>query len=116
MLNDPQSVTVNGVATSLPLTGAIPTKRSYTSADGKLRLDVSQLQTKQRFRREFRLTQAKVALDPLTATNSEVSTSVIISVDEPRVGFTDAEIGYLIDGVKTAFSSTTYAKILGGEM
>lgn len=115
MLTDPQSVTINGAATSLPLTNTSPTKRSYTSADGKTRLDVSQLQTKTRFRREFRLSQVKIALDPLTATNNEVSASVIIAVDEPKVGFSDAELGYLIDSVKAAFTSSTYTKILGGE-
>lgn len=116
MLADPQSVTINTVATSLALTGDTPTKRSYTSSDGTVRLDVSQLSTSGRFRREFRLSQSKIAADPISAVNKEVSASIIIAVDEPKYGFSNTELGYLIDAVIAAYSSSQHNKILGGEM
>ncbi len=115
MLSDPMSVTINAVATSLPRVGIRPTGASYQNADGSVKLDVNQYNTKGRFRREFRLTQTKIAADPLTAENSSISTSVVLTVDEPRTGFSDTELGYLIDAVKTAFSSAVYNKVLGGE-
>lgn len=116
MLSDPQSVTINGATSSLPLTSAAATKRSYTSSDGKVRLEVGQFTTKTRFRRDFRLTQTKIAVDPLTAVNQEVSASVIIAIDEPRSGFSDQELGWLVEAVKAAFVAATYNKVLGGEM
>jgi hypothetical protein len=69
-----------------------------------------------RFRREVRLSQSKIAADPISAVNAESGTSVYLVVDEPRNGvFTDAEIGYLIDALKTWLSSANYNKVLGGE-
>jgi hypothetical protein len=115
MLTDPQSVTINATPVSLPRVSTRANGATYANSDGSVKLDVNQLNTKNRFRREFRLTQTKVAADPLTAENQEVSTSIIFVVDEPRNGFTDAELGYLIDAVKTAYSSEQYNKVLGGE-
>lgn len=116
MLNDPQSVTINGAAVSLPATKQTGETRTYRSMDGEFALDVKQYTSKARQRREFRLTQTKIAADPLTAINQEVSASIIITVDEPKSGFSDTELGYLIDGLKAAFGSSTYSKVLGGEM
>lgn len=115
MLVDPQSVTINAVATSLPRTSAGPTQNVYTSADGNTTMTTRQNTTSQRFRREVRLSQRKVAPDPISAVNREIGVSVYLVIDEPKAGFTDAEIGYLIDALKSWATSTNYNKILGGE-
>lgn len=115
MLADPQSVTINTVATSLPRTSAGPTQNVYTSADGNTTMTTRQNTTSQRFRREVRLSQRKVAPDPISAVNREIGTSVYLVIDEPKAGFTDAEIGYLIDALKSWATSTNYNKVLGGE-
>lgn len=115
MLVDPQSVTINAVATSLPRTSAGPTQNVYTSADGNTTMTTRQNTTSQRFRREVRLSQRKVAPDPISAVNREIGVSVYLVVDEPKAGFTDAEIGYLIDALKAWATSTNYNKVLGGE-
>lgn len=115
MLADPQSVTINGVATSLPRTSAGPTQNVYTSADGNTTMTTRQNATSQRFRREVRLSQRKVAPDPISAVNREIGVSVYLVIDEPKAGFTDAEIGYLIDALKSWATSTNYNKVLGGE-
>lgn len=116
MLADPQSVTINAVAKSLPLTNATDRSRRYRTSDGEFALDVKQDVSAKRFRREYRVTQTKVAADPLSAVNTEISASVYIVVDEPRWGFSDTELGYIIAGIKTAFDATAYGKVLGGEM
>jgi len=116
MLTDPQSVTINAVATSLPRTNQGPTQNTYTSADGKTTMLTKQNISAKRFRREVRLSQSKIAADPISAVNAEAGFSVYLVVDEPRNGvFTDVEIGYVIDALKTWLSSANYNKVLGGE-
>ncbi len=116
MLTDPQSVTVNAVAISLPRTQQGPAVNIYTSADGKTVMTTKQNVTTSRFRREVRLAQSKVAADPISAVNAVSGVSVYFVVDEPRNGvFSDAEIGYLIDALKAWLTSANYNKVLGGE-
>jgi hypothetical protein len=115
MLTDPQSVTINAVATSLPRTQSGTTQNGYTSADGNVSMTTKQNVSATRFRREVRLSQKKIAADPISAVNTEKGVSVYLVVDEPRTGFTDIEIGYLIDSLKGWLTSANYNKVLGGE-
>jgi hypothetical protein len=116
VLTDPQSVTINAVATSLPRTQQGTSQNLYTSADGKTVMTTKQNITTARFRREVRLAQTKIAADPISAINKESGLSVYFVVDEPRSGvFSDTEIGYVIDALKTWLSSANYNKVLGGE-
>lgn len=115
MLADPQTVTINAVATPLPRTSQGASQNVYTSADGNVTVTTKQNTTASRFRREVRLSQQKVAADPISAINKQVGTSVYLVIDEPRFGFTDTEIGYLIDALKAWLTSTNYNKVLGGE-
>lgn len=115
MLADPQSVTINAVATPLPKTSNGPTVNVYTSADGNTSMTTKQNVTATRFRREVRLSQKKIAADPISTLNVEKGFSVYLVIDEPRAGFTDVEIGYVIDALKAWLTSTNYNKVLGGE-
>jgi len=115
VLADPQSVTINAVATSLPKTSNGPTVNVFTSADGVTTMTTKQNTTASRFRREVRLSQHKVAADPITGLNKDLGVSVYLVIDEPKSGFSDTEIGYLIDALKTWLSSANYNKVLGGE-
>lgn len=117
MYADPQSVTINAVANSLPRQGtdSPATLGRFANADGTLVFDVRQNKTANRFRREVRLTQKKVATDPISAVNKEISTSVMIVVDEPRWGFSDTELGYLTAALIAWFTNANRDKLLGGE-
>lgn len=115
MLADPQSVTVNAVAIPLPRTQNGVSVNVYTSADGVTTLTTKQNVTASRFRREIRLSQHKVAADPISGLNKDLGVSVYLVVDEPKSGYSDAEIGYLIEALKTWLSSANYNKVLGGE-
>jgi hypothetical protein len=116
MLADPQSVTINAVATSLAKTANGPTQNVFTSSDGTKTMTTKQNSTAKRFRREVRLSQTKIAADPISAVNAESGMSVYLVVDEPRSGvFTDTEIGYLIEALKGWLTSANYNKVLGGE-
>jgi hypothetical protein len=118
MYADPQSVTVNAVAKSLPRVGSSSPNKTgqFQTADSEFDFKVSQNGTTNRFRREVRLTQKKVAVDPISAVNKEVSASVIIAVDEPKWGFTDTELGYLTSAIIAWFTAGNRDKLLGGEL
>ena len=118
MYADPQSLTINAVATSFPRNGSTSPDRlgRFVTADGLFEFDVRQNKTASRFRREVRLTQKKVAADPISAVNKEVSASAIIVIDEPRWGFSDVELGYLSSAILTWFSNANRDKLLGGEL
>lgn len=116
---DPQSVTINGSANSLPRVGTADGKSTYRKDDSTVELIVTQSSTGKRKRRAIRLTQNKVVADPLVSTvNVPVSTSVTLVVDEPVMGFTLAERGYLVAALAaylTASSGANATKLLGGE-
>lgn len=118
MYADPQSVTVNAVAQTMPRQGSTQPDRvgTFSTADGTFQFDIRQNKTNNRFRREVRLTQKKVAADPISSLNKEVSTSVMIVVDEPRWGFSDTELGYLTSAIVAWFTTTNRDKLLGGEL
>lgn len=120
MYADPQAVTLSGTGVSLPrVPSAAPTRiGAFQSADGNLAMSVHQNQTANRFRREIRLTQRKIAADPISATNKEVSASIIIVVDEPKVGFSDAELTALWNALSAnvqAGTNAQFVRLLGGE-
>jgi hypothetical protein len=118
MFADPQSVTIDAVATPFNKVGSTQPDRKgvYTNADNSVELWVTQNKTAGRFRRELRLTTKKVAADPISAVNKEVSSSVIIVVDEPRYGFSDAELKVQIQAaLDWANVSTNVDQLLGGE-
>lgn len=115
MLADPQSVTVNAVPISLPRTSNGPTVNAYTSADGNTSMTTKQNITATRFRREVRLSQKKIAVDPISALNVEKGFSVYLVIDEPKSSFSDTEIGYVIDALKVWAIAANYNKVLGGE-
>lgn len=115
MFADPQTVTINAVATSLPRTSIKDGSAEYTSADGNTKLTIKQNASTARFRREVRLTVKKVATDPISALNKEVSTSVYIVIDEPRWGFSDTELDYYKDALLGWAIDANTNKVLGGE-
>lgn len=116
MLADPQSITVNSVAKSLARVETAGTRSVYRTADGVFQLVVSHAETKDRYRRMVRVDQKIISADPLDADVSAYKTlGVYFVVDEPLVGFTDTEIGYVWTALKTLADSTFLGKILGAE-
>jgi hypothetical protein len=103
-LSDPQSAVFPTYGTkSLALvsrTGSLTQKGGisavYMSADGLVQMTVSHQQTgvgnKARIRSVVRIDRTKVATDPLTAENINVTASEYTVTDRPLVGFSAAEI------------------------
>ena len=115
---DPQSVTINAVATSLPRTGSGVNAGTFSSADGLVTMSISSAYGK-RVRRTIRLTQVKTAADTyVPATNAKYSQTVYIVVDTPVVGFSVTEQKYLVDALSAYLAASSGAKVtqlLGGE-
>lgn len=119
MFADPQSVTINAVANSLPRTTAGVNLGEFKKDDGNVALRVSH-QYGKRTRRQVRLDFSKIAADPLiSSTNIKYSMSAYLVVDVPVTGFTVAEAKQIVDGLTaylTASSGSKVTQLLGGEM
>jgi hypothetical protein len=112
---DPQSVTLNAVANSLPRVSVDLNSSIYRKDDGNVQLDISDIYGK-RARRSVRLTHRKVAVDPLVPANSTpYSMSAYLVVDVPLVGYSIAEQKYNVDGLVGWLISANITKLLGGE-
>lgn len=115
---DPQSVTINAIANTLPRTGSGVASGTFSKDDGNVKLSVSHTYGK-RTRRTIRLDHAKVAADPLvSAQNIRYSMSCYLVCDIPITGYTVAEAKQIVDGLTaylTASSGARVTQLLGGE-
>jgi hypothetical protein len=118
MLADPQSVTINSVATSLPAVLRGLDTSAYQKDDGTVKLTIAHTYGK-RTRRSVRLDHSKIAADPLiSAQNIKYSMSAYLVIDVPVTGYTIAEAKYIVDALTaylTASSGAKVTSVLGGE-
>lgn len=116
---DPQSVTINAVAKTLPRTSSGVNTGAFIKDDGEVKLEVSHQYGAKRTRRLLRLTHTKIAADPLQpSTNARYSMSVSFIVDQPITGYTVAEMKQVTDGFAAYLTATSGARVtqlLGGE-
>lgn len=118
--SDPTSITVNAVSKSLAkvytLAGAPST---YKSANDEFVLEIAHQEVKggKRERHLIKVTQMKIVPDPLNAAyNMEAKTSAHIVIENPKMGFTDIEIGYLVKALTDYVgNATNQGKLIGGE-
>lgn len=117
-LSDPQSITINAVANSLPRISSGVNSGSFSKDDTTVKLDVSH-QYGKRTRRLVKLTHSKIAPDPLiSSTNIKYSMSVNLVIDTPVTGYTVAEQKQIVDALSAWLSASSGAnatKVLGGE-
>jgi hypothetical protein len=116
---DPQSVTINSVAQSLPRVSSGSNSGVFQKDDATVKLTVSHSYGKGRARRMLRLDHRKVAADPLLAgVNNQYNGSVHIVTDFPDVGYTIAEAKQIVDALTAYLTATSGARatqLLGGE-
>jgi hypothetical protein len=117
--SDPQSLTINSVATSLPRTGFGTDKGTFTAADGTVQLSVSHISGK-RVRRTVRVDHSKVAADPFVANvSTKVGMSAYLVIDTPINGYTATEAKQIVDALTAFLTASTGAnvtRVLGGEI
>jgi hypothetical protein len=116
MLSDPQSITVNAVAQSMPKLSTSGTSAVYQKSDSTYKLEVShQKAAKNRIRSLARFTRRAVVADPLTAVNDYETLSVQVVIDRPEVGFSSTEVDQLVTGFKAWLDSTMIGKLYAQE-
>lgn len=114
---DPQSVTINAVANSLPRISSGVNTGSFQKDDATVKLGVSH-QYGTRVRRQLRLDHVKIAPDVFTSDNVKYSMSAYLVVDVPITGYSLAEQKQIVDGLTAYLTATSGARVtqlLGGE-
>jgi hypothetical protein len=115
---DPQSVTINAVAQSLPRVSSGDNSGVFQKDDTTVRLSVSHNYGK-RTRRLIRLDHSKIAADPLMGSiNIRLNAAVYLVVETPQTGYSVAEAKQLVDALTaylTASSGARATQLLGGE-
>lgn len=118
MYTDPQSITINAVANSLPRVSVNGSSSVYQKDDGNVRLLVTHTSGK-RNRHTARVEFKKTAADPLfPAQNAPYSMSTYIVTDVPPTGFTVVEQKQIVDALVawlSASSGANITRLLGGE-
>lgn len=116
---DPQALAVDSRGTlNLPRVSVQENQSTYRTDDDSVELLISS-QYGRRNRRTFRVNHSKISADPfIPSQNSKVSASFYVVIDEPAVGYTNAEVVQLAAGVMTALSASSFAattKLAAGE-
>lgn len=108
---DPQTVTINAVAKTLNKVKSEGASSEYATDDEVFKMRISHQEGRNRTRRMARIDQRVVAADPLTAANEYKTLGVYLVIDEPEYGFSDTEIDYVVQGLKTWLSTATVTKL-----
>jgi hypothetical protein len=119
MLSDPQSITVNAVAKSMPKVTADGSHAVYSMADSSFVLDVRHtsrvVDKKSRVRSLVTFSQRSIVADPLTAVNDFETLAVSVQIDRPEAGFTSTQVQQLVTGFQAWLNSTMVDKLYGRE-
>lgn len=116
---DPQTVTINAVANSLPRISSDKNSGAFRKDDSNVALTVQHQFLKSRVRHTARIDYRKIAADPLIAAqNLQYSMSAYVVFDVPLIGYTIAEQKLNVDALSlwlTASSGANTTKLLGSE-
>lgn len=115
MFTDPQSVTIDAIAYSMPRISTEGMKALYSEATEALKMTISHQEAKDRTRHMVRLDRRVVAADPLTAVNEYKSAAVYLVMDVPEFGFTIDAVDDIVQGFKTWLSTANVSKVLANE-
>jgi len=116
---DPQAITVDGTAYTLPRVITGTTVGRFVSADAVRELTIDPRGTAKRRRNVSRFFTKRNVADPLvTGVSTQVQSMVSITIDRPLTGVTDAEIEKDILGHiawLTANTNANLKKLIAGE-
>lgn len=114
MLADPQSITVNSVAKSLPAVERARLKSEYRESGNEHELLIQTTEGK-RDRSMIKINHTSTAADPLTAETAEVSMSAYLVIDRPKWGFSNTEIDYIVQALCDWSTTSNITAVLSGE-
>jgi len=119
MFADPQSITINGTAVTLPRVSVGAYNGVYSSADGSVKMTISHQNRKNGAESSLiRFDQKVVVNNPLTGLPSSQTITAYFVVQRPAnsVGVTDTQVGNLMSAALNYLSlSQVQAKLLGLE-
>lgn len=118
-LTDPQSITVNSVAQSMPRLSSTGLTSSYLKSDQTFGLDIKHTpflrDKKKRVRSLVAFKQRAVVPDPLTAVNDFEDVVISFQIDRPEHGFTSTQIDHMRAGFFTWLNTALLDKLFGRE-
>lgn len=103
------SITIDTVAQTLAKIVSGPTNSLFQTEDGKYIIKVNQSATPTQIRSEITLQCKKVAADPLSSLNKEISETWIIRRVAPVWGFSSTEALSHFTSLTTALTASTNA-------
>ncbi len=117
MFSDPQSVTITGVANSLPrIPSATANSGQFRKDDGLVSLTVSHSKKGKINRHLVQLNLSKIAADPLMAgVNIKADQRCYLVIENPDTGFTSTEVLALTKALIAWSSDANITKVIGGE-
>lgn len=115
---DPQSITINTVAKSLPEFNRTTNMAVYRHATEEIELELKKDFRANSFRTQVRVLQRKTGADALNpATNKLYETDAYLVIRGPRgVGFTATEIAKNVEALVDWLSDANIVKVVGGEI
>lgn len=119
MFADPQTLTVNSVAKSMPAISRNGTSSIYQTADGVYRMRISHDIQAKKERHLVEVIRQEIAADPYSELQLDAQLKVQLVIDNPtRSLISDTEIVYVVNAFAawmTASSSAAITKVLGNE-
>jgi len=115
MFADPQSITVNAVAQSMPRVKTDGQSATYQKSDGSFKLTISHQESNGRVRSMVRVDQRAIVPDPLTAVNDYETLTFYFVIDRPEVGFTATQVDYLAAAMDGWLDTAAVNKLFGKE-
>lgn len=116
MFADPQSVTVNSVAQSMPRVSSKDRTTVYQKNDLSFTLTISHTPgAKGRTRSMARIDQRAVVTNPLDSTNDYDTLTFYVVMDRPSYGFTMVQAEQLIAGFQAWLNTAAVDRLWGQE-
>jgi hypothetical protein len=118
-LTDPEVITVNAVAKSMPRILSNGQQSTYQMSDQTFSLNIKHTPFKSggksRVKSLAAFTQRAIVADPLTAVNDYENVTVSFQIDRPDAGFTATQVDQMVAGLKTWLDTTMVTKLYGRE-
>lgn len=115
MFTDPQSVTIAGVAKSMPRISSNLMKSVYQTNDETYTLTISHQVSGERVKSLIRLDRKAIVQNPTTSLLDYDILSVYVVIERPKFGFTSTEVNDTVAGLKTLLDATAVGKLYGKE-
>jgi hypothetical protein len=115
MFSDPQVITVNAVAKSMPRISSEGQKSIYRTSDELFKLTLSHVQSGTRTRSMMRIDQRAIVENPLTSASDYDFLAYYGVLDRPEYGFSLTTIEYHVAAFNAWLTTATVGKIVGGE-